>query len=101
MGEEALKKCLILKTCELCMHLERAKIKGISQHLWAEMHMWIHRHLEENSQPLIRVEQQLATMIQRKKLRPREVPRVHTASSLALLVELCGALGTSLPLSEP
>lgn len=23
------------------MHLERAKIKGISQHLWAEMHMWI------------------------------------------------------------
>lgn len=64
MGEEALKKCLILKTCELCMHLERAKIKGISQHLWAEMHMWIHRHLEENSQPLIRVEQQLVTMVQ-------------------------------------
>lgn len=46
------------------MYAFRAKIKGISQHLWAEMHMWIHRHLEENSQPLIRVEQQLVTMVQ-------------------------------------
>lgn len=46
------------------MHLERAKIKGISQHLWAGMHMCTHRHLEKNSQPLIRVEQQLVTMVQ-------------------------------------
>lgn len=32
-------------------------------------------------------------MIQRKKLRPRAVARVDTVSGLALLVELCGALG--------
>lgn len=51
-GKDALKKCLMLKTCELCVHLKRDKVKDICQHLGQECMCGQTdtrgQHLEEN-----------------------------------------------------